>query len=69
MSDGEEVERLVAVRQTEDLGDGVIVEGSDREPTETERSRIVQRGIVFDLVGIVLLVFVVTKIWELFGLV
>ncbi len=69
MADGEEVERLVVVRQTEDLGDGVIVEGSDREPTETERSRIVQRGIVFDLVGIVLLVFVVTKIWELFGFV
>ncbi len=26
-----------------------------------------RRGIVLDLVGIVLLVFVVTKIWELFG--
>ena len=28
-----------------------------------------RRGIVLDLVGIVLLVFVVTKIWELLGLV
>lgn len=31
--------------------------------------QIFRRGIVLDLAGIVLLVFVVTKIWELFGLV
>jgi len=31
--------------------------------------QIFRRGIVLDLVGIVLLVFVVTRIWELFGLV
>jgi sodium-dependent dicarboxylate transporter 2/3/5 len=31
--------------------------------------QIFRRGIVLDLAGIVLLVFVVTRIWELFGLV